>query len=202
MFNQVIVSMASWGSLCGILIFALLNPQRLSSRGAWSELPVFYLLIATCIPITIVLSNGLTSPYQLAAPYQKQNLHLSNSILGDLLVDERVIRLAKDIEAAKYVCKIDARSNFISMFNNPGLALLFELRPRVTPWINNFDQTFFVLRKLNSAPEGILFSVDKSFKFTEFSKDYLGMNRNIIPCGSTVLPDNKTIDFWYLLPAR
>jgi hypothetical protein len=202
MFNQVIISMATWGSLCAILILALLNEHRSPSRRSRIELPIFYLLVASCIPTAIVVSNGLTSPYQLAAPYQKQNLKLSNSVVGDLLVDEKVIRLSKDIQDAKALCRIDESSNFISLFNNPGLALLFELRPRITPWINNLDQASFVLRKLDSSPEGILFSVDASFDFIQFTRNYLDSNRNTVPCGSSILPNGKNIDFWYLLPAR
>ena len=129
-------------------------------------------------------------------------MKLSNSIIGDLLVDEKVIRLSRDIQDARALCQIDESSNFISMFNNPGLALLFELRPRITPWINNFDQAIFVLRKLDSSPEGILFSVDTSFNFNQFTRNYLDSSRNTVPCGSSILPNDKTIDFWYLPPAR
>jgi hypothetical protein len=144
LFTQVIVSLAPWGVLIAALIMTY-------PREAWNPLPAS--LVGICF-IAIVSSQILTSglrPYNLVAPLHNQDTPFAIENLGVLKVDSRTHTFLQDLQAAKMECGIRPGAPFIGLYSVPGVALVLQSVPLMSPWLYNAAQAEFVLAQTGPA---------------------------------------------------
>lgn len=139
LFTQVIVSLAGWTALAYLL--AVSQPTN-NLRGQAARLCAGLMLVLVCVQI---LSSYTRDPYHLDQPLIAQNTLVYVPVLGTLRVDDETAAMLTALESASEACQIDAGAAFLGIYNVPGLALLLDAVPPVSPWINNEVQLISIL---------------------------------------------------------
>jgi hypothetical protein len=140
LFTQVIVSLAPWGTLIGLLVVGRFPEDS-------SKTPIF--LIGLCFVATVSLQIVTSSfrPYHMAASLIKQDKEFSIDVLGSVKVDTETHRFLADIRVAVKDCNIQPGTPFLGFYNIPGVALALQATPVLSPWLNNVAQAEFVLER-------------------------------------------------------
>lgn len=143
LFTQVIVSLAPWGTLIGVLMVARF-PENIS------KMPVS--LIGLCF-IAIVSLQIVTSgfrPYHMSSPLIEQDQEFTITNYGTVKVDAETHRFLTDIKMAAKDCDIAPGTPFLGFYNIPGVALVLQASPVMFPWLNNVAQAEFVLHRTSA----------------------------------------------------
>lgn len=146
LFTQIIDSLAPWGVLIAVLVVAR-YPEKIN------KLPAS--LIGICFMVTIALQIVTSSlrPYHLSLPLTKQDQTTTVGNLGEVKVDAETDIFLTDLKAATKECDIAPGAPFIGLYNIPGVALVLQAVPVLTPWLNNSAQAEFVIERI--PPEGL-----------------------------------------------
>jgi hypothetical protein len=141
LFTQIIVSMAPWTALAGVL--ALLD------RDQWPDRIMQLMLLAVLVLVLAmqIVTSGFRTPYHLATPAMQQTTPVDIGDLGRVKVDAGTARFVRDLDAAVATCDIAPKSPFLGLYNIPGVALATRSIPIVTPWINNVAQAATILSR-------------------------------------------------------
>lgn len=155
LFTQVVVSMAPWGALIGILAVA---PGRNTKSP-----PLAALVITLCLLSTVVIqlvTSGLR-PYQISTPLFAQDQRFETGSVGAVKVDTGTHRFLSDLKAAGERCGITAGTAFLGLYNIPGVAVALNVEPLMSPWLNNVEQARFVLNRVDpKALENVVIGVN------------------------------------------
>ena len=141
--TQVIDSLAPWGALIAVLVVAR-HPDDFNKMTAS--------LIGFCFVGTIAL-NIVTSgfrPYHLSLPLTKQDRSTMVANLGNVKVDAGTYKFLSEMRATVKECDIAPGAPFIGLYNIPGVALVLQAVPVLTPWLNNRAQAEFVIDRVRS----------------------------------------------------
>ena len=140
LFTQVIVSLAPWGTLIGVLVVARFPENH-------SKMPIS--LIGLCFIATVslqIVTSGFR-PYHMSTPLIKQDREFVTGNLGVVKVDAGTHKFLTDINAAAKDCNIASGTPFLGLYNIPGVALALQATPVLSPWLNNVAQAEFVLER-------------------------------------------------------
>lgn len=193
LFTQVIDSLAPWGALISVLVIA-------GHRDSFNKMIVS--LIGFCFIGTIALQifTSCFRPYHLSSTLAKQDRTVIIGNLGKVKVDAETFRFVTDLNAAAKKCDIEPGAPFIGLYNIPGVSLVLQSIPVLTPWLNNLAQSDFVfervsLKKLNSVVLALQMEGDRgqpplSQQFSAFPLGYRY-------CGMTTYPYmQQSIQIW------
>jgi hypothetical protein len=140
LFTQIIVSLAPWGALIGVLVVSRFPEDR-------SKMPIS--LIGLCFIATVslqIVTSGFR-PYHMSTPLIKQDKEFPVDNLGVIKVDTGTYKFLTDIKVAANNCNIAPGAPFLGLYNVPGVALALQAVPVVSPWLNNEAQAEFVLER-------------------------------------------------------
>jgi hypothetical protein len=193
-FTQVIVTLAPWSIIAVLLVFVPVKsqPHRLLQHGL------------ACLFLTMITAQVFTSyirePYHLQTPLTGQTEPVTVGVLGEVKVDMPTVRFLNELQRAKEVCAIKPGAQFMGLFNVPGLALVFEAVPPVSPWLNNTAQAEVMLKYW--APESANRIVMVLTR--EVHTDMLMVPERLNPkkngyvfCGNAEMPfENHSIEVW------
>jgi hypothetical protein len=142
LFTQIVVSLAPWAVLIGLLIVA--HPAK-----DFRKMPVT--LVGFSFISTVALQTGTSGfrPYHLSAPIFEQDQTFVSEGLGSIKVDAGTHKFLTDAKAAAQSCGIGPASPFLGLYNIPGVALALQAVPIMTPWITNLGQANFVIERLD-----------------------------------------------------
>jgi hypothetical protein len=140
LFTQVIVALAPW--TVGMAVLAVL--VDVTARDAPVQLGATAILLVL-IPLQVTTSY-LRDPYHLAQPLTGQTEPIRFPSLGALQVDPQTVQFVDQIAQARTTCALNDGAAYLGLFNLPGVALVLQAVPPVTPWLNNTAQAEAVLR--------------------------------------------------------
>jgi hypothetical protein len=140
LFTQIIVSIAPWGTLIGVLVIARF-PEN------FGKIPI--LLVGFCFIATVssqIVSSSF-QPYHMSTPLINQDMEFSTGGLGIVKVDADTYKFLRDIDNAAKNCNILPGSPLLGLYNVPGVAVALKAIPIMSPWLNNIEQAEFVLSR-------------------------------------------------------
>lgn len=194
LFTQIIVSLAPWAIAVAILAMISYGskPKKLLQSGL------------ACLLLTLVTTQVFTSyfrdPYHLLTPISQHTEAVDVGKLGTLKVDLATLDFLADMRRAKERCNIESGAAFLGLFNVPGLALVFEAIPPVSPWLNNAEQVKVVLQYWDpeSADRVVIALTRKVYSGSKTLPDMLDPSKNgYIFCGASQIPFNQDkIEIW------
>lgn len=196
LFTQVIVALAPW------TIFAFLScwmankseAVRLAQTGITAVLLIL-------IPVQ-VFSSFTREPYHLNAPLTAQSEDVFIPRLGALKVDLTTAQFLIQMNGAQSNCAIRPEAFFVGLFNVPGLALLLDATPPVTPWLNNSAQATTILSywRPNSKTQVIVALTSEAKKQpSTLPQDFQPSAVFSKFCGTVTFPfESKEVDIWLL----
>lgn len=196
LFTQIIVSLAPWGALIGLLVVAQF-PKNFSKMAI--------ALVGLCYIATLssqIVTSGFR-PYHMATPLIKQNLKFSLGNLGVVKVDERTYKFLTDLNAASKICNMVSGVPFLGLYNIPGVALALQVKPVLSPWLNNLAQATFVLKR--TLPEElhsmvVALNLGDSLDISSLPPQLKHFTSNYRHCGTATYPfGNQKIQLWQQL---
>jgi hypothetical protein len=197
LFTQVIDSLAPWGTLISVLVIAV-------HRDSFNKMIVS--LIGFCFIGTIALQifTSCFRPYHLSSTLAKQDKTVIIGNLGKVKVDVETYRFVTDLNAAAKKCNIEPGAPFIGLYNIPGVALVLQSIPVLTPWLNNREQTEFVIERV-SAEElhsaVVAFQMEENGKFPPFPLQFAAFPLGYKYCGNATYPFmQQRIQIWQSQP--
>ena len=140
LFTQVIVSLAPWGTLIGVLM---------ASHYPEYQSKMLVSLVGLCFIATVsiqIITSGLR-PYHMSSALIEQDQALTIENLGVVKVDAETHKFLTDIKAAAKECNVVPGAPFLGLYNIPGVALALQAAPVMSPWLNNVAQAEFVLSR-------------------------------------------------------
>lgn len=194
LFTQVIVALAPWTILATLL--CLIGNHAPAIRLAQTGVT---LLLLTVIPVQ-VLTSYTADPYHLNAPLTDQSEPVAVGRLGTVRVDPVTLQLLADMDAVRTTCAIQPDAYFLGLYNVPGLALVLDAIPPVTPWVGNAAQTATVLSNWQPKPKDqVVLALTPEAQ--AIRSDLMeGLRRGPDPgtyCGSATFPKEATrVEFW------
>ncbi len=145
LFTQVLATLAPWGTLVAIL--AGLHYSRRADQAMVMVLAAGFI---SCYMLQTV-TGVVRSPYHLVEPMLLQKFPVTVGKLGTVRVDAQTHAFVEDIQQAAKRCGIAPDMPFLGLYNVPGVALILQAVPPVTPWLNNLAQAEVVLRRMPAA---------------------------------------------------
>ena len=142
LFTQVLATLAPWGAVVAIL--AGLHYNRRSDKAMVMVLTAGFISCYTLQTVTGVVR----SPYHLVEPMLLQKFPVTVGRLGTVRVDAQTHAFVEDLQHAARHCAIAPDTSFLGLYNIPGVALILQAVPPVTPWLNNLEQAEVVLRRM------------------------------------------------------
>lgn len=141
LFSQVLDSLAPWGALTAVL--AVAHPHEYFCKKTAS-------LIVLCFAMTAMIQIATSSlrPYHLSQSLVKQDRTAIIGNLGDVKVDAATYRFLSEMRSAVKECNIAPGTPFVGLYNIPGVALVLQATPVLTPWLNNMVQAEFVVERM------------------------------------------------------
>jgi hypothetical protein len=201
-FTQVVTSLAPWGAVVAINLFSL--NSRIKEKNSkyligHRTISFNYLLIFSLLVTVPVMLTFYSTPYGLSTSYQHQSNKTKIGSIGSILVDRETIKLKQSIDSAVRKCGIPSGVNFISLYNSPGLAIFFEASPRLTPWVNNYEQFDFLQRGDGFLSLPLVVAVERGSDLQGVNSKLLAVkNVSLKFCGSAINPQtSQSVDFWY-----
>ncbi len=146
LFTQVIDSLASWGILIAVLMVACRS-------GNLSKMPISLLGFCFIMTVALQIVTSALRPYHLSLPLTKQDQTTVVGNLGAVKVDAGTYTFLAAMRAAVNECDIAVGAPFIGLYNIPGVALVLQAVPVLTPWLNNKAQAEFIIERMR--PEGL-----------------------------------------------
>ena len=146
-FTQVLATLAPWGVAIAAIANLRLhrNPDRLL---------VLALVAGFMMSFSLQTVTGVfRAPYHLVYPLILQQHPITIGPLGSVKVDFETHDFVTALERAADRCGILPGSPFLGLYNIPGVALVLQAVPPVTPWLNNLAQAEVVLQRM--PPEAV-----------------------------------------------
>ncbi len=145
--TQIIATLAPWGA--AVAAIATLHYDRRSDQ-------VLVLAMVTVFIVSFSLqtvTGVVRAPYHLVQPLLLQQFPITVGNLGSVKVDAETHAFVVALERAAKRCSIVPGTPFLGLYNVPGVALVMQAIPPVTPWLNNLAQAEVVLRRM--PPESV-----------------------------------------------
>ncbi|MBZ8119941.1 hypothetical protein KUD11_14990 [Roseovarius sp. LXJ103] len=200
LFTQIVITLAPWSIT--VVLLALMTQASPITRANETR----HLMQHSCACLFLVLSTSqiITSfgraPYHLQTPLVAHTQTVSVGMLGDVKVDAATAAFLGEIEQAKEICAIQPGAAFMGLFNVPGLALIFDAVPPVSPWLNNPAQADTVLEYWNpdSAPQVVMVLTREVIAEQVTLPARLQPDQNgYMLCGTPLLPfQQHTVEVW------
>lgn len=192
LFTQVIVSLAGWTALAYLLA---ISQPRTDLRGQAARLCAGFMLVLLCAQI---LSSYTRDPYHLDQPLIAQANAVDVPVLGPLRVDNKTAAMLTDLERAREACQIAPGAAFLGIYNVPGLALLLDAVPPVSPWINNRVQLVSILEAWRPRGRVILaLSTAAQVDRNLLPDDLQPIDEKYEFCGTLIVPfSDEPIEIW------
>lgn len=189
---QIVLSMAPWGLLCGLLASSV--PQK------WRVPGLVFSLIFVGIAVSQIISGGLRAPYRLAHPLTEQTTPVDLAGLGRLHVDIETARFLDDVKNMQRACDVKPGMGFLGLYGLPGLAVVLDAVPLDTPWLFAEPFATAVLAQtdrhaIDSALVGI--RLDGNGVQPQLPPQLAGFPRQYRKCGTTAFPfESARIELW------
>lgn len=192
LFTQVIVSLAGWTALAYLL--AISQPRN-NLRGQAARLCAGLMLLLVCVQI---FSSYTRDPYHLAEPLVAQGTSVDVPVLGPLRIDNETAVMLTALDRAREACQIEPGAAFLGIYNVPGLALLLDAVPPVSPWINNRVQLFSILEAWQPRGRVILaLSTAAQVERDRLPDALQPIDEKYEFCGDLVVPfSDESIEIW------
>lgn len=130
---QIVLALASWGALAGVLAFGAADHEM--------KVPAIALAVAFALVLaTQIASSGYRAPYRLAEPMQAQRIPIDLGKLGVLKVDSETERFIGDVRSAWRRCGLQPHTPYLGVYGLSGVALVVDAVPVATPWL--FSKSF------------------------------------------------------------
>ncbi|MDU9004320.1 hypothetical protein [Sedimentitalea todarodis] len=199
LFTQVIVSLGGW-SVLAVLIATSTPPGAPHAFARQSTAAILLGLITVQ-----VLSSYTRDPYHLAAPLTGQTEPTPVAGLGTLRLDPKTTQMLAELSAARDTCEIAAGTDYLGLYNVPGLALLLEATPPLSPWLNNIAQLHALLPRLQAQPKNrlvIALTPEAQGVDGALPDQYRPLRDTYQYCGDLFEPYvQETIEIWATKPA-
>lgn len=161
LFTQVIVSLAPWGTAMGLIATSHFNNRA-------DKIMVLILVTGFITATSLQIVTSGLRPYNMLQPITKQSEPANAGSLGSVKVDTDTKRFINDLKEAAKQCSISRGAPFLGLYNIPGVALVLETVPVLTPWLNNKSQAEFVIgnehyKVLDSTVVALQTTVDGTF---------------------------------------
>jgi hypothetical protein len=194
LYTQVIVSLASWGTLVSILA---IRGSENSEAGPY--LLVVWVIFLSALVVQTV-SSGFRNPYNLNLPLAKQGYDTSVAAIGRVKVDQETMRFVASLNEAVQRCQIKPGRPFLGLYNNPGVALVIDAVPVITPWLNGVEQADTVLALVDAktiADAVIGLHVNENGGHAPLPQKISDFPDGYTYCGSAVYPwQNRIFQIW------
>lgn len=183
-YTQIISCLAPWG--VAIAAMANLNFDR-----RYDKLLAITLLGGFVVAFSLQIIAGVfRAPYHMVQPLAKQIYPVNVGVLGSLKVDAETRDFFGAIERAAQMCQIVPGTPFFGLYNIPGVALVLQTVPVLTPWLNNLAQAEAVLKfeageSVHSSVVALLLGADGS---SPPVPDVLGFPADFRYCGTATFP--------------
>jgi len=193
LFTQVIITLAPWGTLIGVLMVARFQEDI-------SKMPISLIGLCFIATVSLQITTSGFRPYHMSSSLTEQDQRFKTGNLGVVKVDVKTHRFLTDIEAAAKYCQIAPGMPFLGLYNTPGVALALQAAPVMSPWLNNAAQAEFVLHrtppeKLNSVI--VALNIDRTGITPQLPSPLKGFREKFQYCGTAEYPffDQK-IQIW------
>jgi len=196
LFTQVIVSLAPWGALIGVLMVSRCPEYR-------RKMPMS--LIGLCFIATVslqIITSGFR-PYHMSTALIDQDQAFTIENLGVVKVDTETHKFLTAIKAAAKECNVAPGSPFLGLYNIPGVALALQAAPVMSPWLNNVAQAVFVLSRTH--PEElrsvvVALNMENTGALPPLPLQLKDFPSNYRYCGMATYPfGRQTIQIWQYL---
>ncbi|WP_375570098.1 hypothetical protein ABWH93_18205 [Seohaeicola saemankumensis] len=148
LFTQVIVSLAPWTVVAALSSYSTFATNNLVLAIARCGVAAIVMLLVTAQ----ILTSFTREPYHLAVPLVQQDNMTAIGTLGHVKVDAATLLMLQDVAQTRQNCAISPGAIYLGLYNVPGLALLFDAVPPVSPWLNNRQQLDAITPFLPSNP--------------------------------------------------
>lgn len=141
-----------------------------------------------------VLTSGIVPPYKMTRPLTEQTVPVTIGAIGVLRVDEGIGAFVTGLTDAANRCQIAPGRAFLGLYNIPGVALVIQGVPVLTPWFVSPEQAQSWLR---AAPKDVVRSAAVALqllpdgsapKIPEALPDFPAHYRM---CGMATFPDQR-----------
>ncbi|WP_377278864.1 hypothetical protein [Rhizobium sp. R86522] len=192
MFTQVIVTAGSWP-----LLVLLLANGRTNIPSARTTAQGLALVMMTLIVVQVLSSFG-RDPYHLAQPIFAQSELTEVPVLGAVRVDLETRQMLTALEVARDNCKIAPGASFFGLYNVPGLALLINAVPPISPWITNPQQLATLFTGWKPSGRTVLaLSAEAQISRGGLPDILQPIEEKYAFCGTLIVPfSNETIEIW------
>lgn len=123
---QVLVSLASWGSLFSLLSFGAAKVKIV---------PLLLCAIFVVVAAVQVFSSGFFASYHMARSLSEQSQPVRVGALGVIRVDGQIREFVTTLVDTAERCSILPGRAFLGFYNIPGVALVIQGVPVLTPWL-------------------------------------------------------------------
>jgi hypothetical protein len=193
-FTQVIDYMAPWGVAISLLTLVPTNNHE------HRQLSYFLCASFTCLLSLQFITSTYQKPYHMLTPLNHQNLTSIVPSVGAIKTDYETQLFIEDIKRAAMKCKILPGRPFLGLYNVPGVALILEATPPISPWITNFAQAEIIFNLLSSQQKSqLVLAINKEGEnpYPKLPKGIEGIMKDFKFCGTAQYPDrNKFIEIW------
>lgn len=193
-FTQVIVTAAPWGALTIVLQGMAVSAN---SRLIASAMTVAIAVTAAAQIVTSVFRPA----YHLGGSLSEQSISVEAGGFGTIRVDPATASFVRDVNSAARACDIRTGLPFFGIYSVPGLALLLDAMPLISPWISTREQAASIMEAMSDDEKhGSLIvvrrrEVDGSWPI--IPSDLATPGTDFILCGTAVYPfDDQHIDIW------
>jgi hypothetical protein len=193
--TQIIVSLASWGTLITILMIAA-KPE-----GNFNALRMFIsTLFVSLILIQVIISGS--KPYRLSSPIWEQNIPTKVGEIGTIKMDKKTNKFVLSLLAAMQNCNININRTFLGFYNLPGVALVLQAVPVSTPWLSTAAHANSVLENadpslLKDALVGINLWGGRGGSLPKLPERFTHFPSGYTLCGDAIYPyEDQQIQLW------
>lgn len=142
LFTQAIISLSSWGLFIAILLLA--KHSNTQNKNLLSIVSLCFI-----ITISIQIISSSFRPYHMTTPLSDQNQAYSNWSLGPVKVDPETHTFLSEMKSITTKCNITPNTLILALYDIPGISLILETKPPITPWLNNSEQADFILERMS-----------------------------------------------------
>jgi hypothetical protein len=126
---QILVSLASWGSLFALLSYQLDVVEKVRI------VPLLLCVIFTVVAAAQILTSGFFASYHMARSLSEQSEPVRVGAIGVVRVDQQIHEFVTSLADSARRCSIAPGRPFLGFYNIPGVALVIQGVPILTPWL-------------------------------------------------------------------
>lgn len=192
MFTQVIVAAGSWPLLA--MLLAQVQPgDTVRCRTAQG------LALAMMVLILVqVLVSFSRDPYHLDQALFGQTQLVTVPVLGVVRVDPKTTQMLADLRSVRDTCAIAPGAEFIGLYNVPGLSLLLEAIPPVSPWLTNPGQLETLFAAWQPSGRTVLaLSAHAQMTRSALPRVLQPLEEKFKLCGTVIVPfSDESVEIW------